>query len=444
MLKNIIYLFSSNIMAQFLNFISGIIVIKMVSADDLGKYSVAISFINIIVIILSGFFTSALRRFTAYYRGTNELDKISGILKLSLIYSTILTFILTPPFLIFPNFISEFFLKSEDYSKFLFFYAFSIPFTIFSTYLSAYLSGFEKFREIAISNNIYPNILRLFFLIIWWILLPFKEIGITLSLVVKSIVNFVSSLNYSKEKLGVLKYKPKYELSSWFKFSFPGFLRYGFSYLADNIGIVLLGSLKDSLSAGIYRGANFITSILWNINIAFSSTIIPRITLLISKGEEDLAIKILRKYYILNTSIIFVSTLLLIFLGEYLLSLLGKDYVLGYNVLIILCFQALIGAFSSPFEVYLEARGRTDLSLINYIIYSFTTIFAIYFFTKLYSKEGTAYGYVFSMISLSISRFILFKIISKKTLYKFLDYILLLIFILTLIITLKLSSYGKG
>ncbi len=438
MLKNVIYLFSSNMIAQILNFISGIIVIKMVSADDFGKYSVAISFINIIVIILSGFLTSALRRFTAYYRGSNELDKMSGILKLSLTYSTISGLVLTIPFLIFPNFISEFFLKSKDYSKFLFLYAFSIPFIIFSTYLSAYLSGFEKFREIALSNNIYPNIFRLFFLLIWWIFLPFKEIGITLSLVVKSIVSFVSSLNYSKEKLGVLKYKPKYELSSWLKFSLPGFLRYGTSYLADNIGVVLLGSLKDSLSAGIYRGANFIISILWNINIAFSSTIIPRITLLVSKGDEDLALRILRKYFILNTFIIFISTIFLISFGEYLLLLLGKDYVLGYNVLIILCFQVLLGAFSAPFEVYLEAKGRTDLSLISYIIYSFTTIVAIYFFTKLYSKEGTAYGYLFSITSLSISRFILFKIVSKKSLYKFLDYILLVLLISILIILKEL------
>ncbi|MEO0144636.1 MAG: oligosaccharide flippase family protein [candidate division WOR-3 bacterium] len=417
MFKNVIYLFSSNLFSQVINFISGIIVIKMVSTKDFGSYSVATSFTNLFVIILGGFLTSAIRRFSAYYRGNNEFDKISGILKFSLIYSFTLSIVLTFPFLFFPSLISQIFLNSIDYSKFLFFYAFSIPFTIFSTYLTAYLSGFEKFKEISFSTNIFPNIFRLLFLIFWWLFLPFKEIGITLSLVFKSIINFLSSYYYSKEELKILKYNPKYEFKKWLKFSTPSFLRYAVSYLADNIGIIILGSLKDSLSAGIYRGANFISSILWNINIAFSSVLMPRITYFISQNKEELALKTLRKYYILNSFIILLFTIFIIFFGKYLLLLLGRDYVLGYKVLIILSFQALIGTISAPYEVYLEAKGRTDLNFINYLIYSISTIIFLYIFTKLYSKEGTAYAYLFGIIVLSVFRIIMFKSVCKNGIY---------------------------
>jgi len=416
--------------SQVLNFIIGIIVIKMVSAEDFGSFSVATNFINLYVIILGGFLTNALRRFTAYYRGNNDYEKLSGLLKTSLYYAFILSLILTLPFLFFSKQISLFFLKSEVYTKFLFFYSFSIPFIIFSSYLSAYLSGFEKFKELSISNNIMPNIFRLIFLIIWWIFLPFKEIGITLSLVIRSIINFIFNVFYSKENLRVLEHKPRYEFKNWFKFSFPSFIKYGFSYLADNIGVVILGSLKDNLSAGIYRGSSFISSILWNLNIAFSSVLMPRITFLISENKEIIALKTLRKFFLLNTIVIFISLIFLIFFGKFILSLLGKDYVFGYDVLIILTFQCLIGTFSSPFEVYLEAKGRTDLNLLNYIIYSLSSIFFLFFLTKLYSKEGTALAYLFSITLMSISRIIIFKLVSKKNIYNFFDYIIFFFMIL--------------
>lgn len=405
----------------------------MVSAEDFGIYSVAVNYINIYVVILSGILTSTLRRFIAYYRGSKENEKISGIMRISLIYGLILSFILMFYFLILSDIISRIFLNSSSYSKFLFFYSFSIPFTILSSYFSSYLLGFEKYKEFSNSNNIFPNVSRLIFLLFWWIFLPFKEIGITLSLVFKSFTNFISSLFYLKNEFKFLKYNPKYEFKKWFKFSFPSFLRYSFSYLADNVGIVVLGSLKDSLSAGIYRASNFIISILWNLNIAFSSTLLPRITKLIAQNSEILALKTLRKFFILNTLIVYLIAIFLIFFGKFILFLLGKDYVLGYNVLIILSFQVLIGTFSSPFEIYLEAKGRTDLTLINYIIYSFSTILFLFIFTKLYSKEGTALAYLLSIILLSISRFLMFKIVSKNEIYNFYDYFIFLLLLISLI-----------
>lgn len=372
---------------------------------------------NLFIVILGGFLTSALRRFTAFYRGNNNFESISGILRLSMIYSFVLSILLTFPFLFLSDKLSIFFLNSIDYSKFLFFYSFSIPFTIFSTYLTAYLSGFEKFREVSISTNILPNIFRLLFLLVWWIFLPFREIGITLSLVIKAIISFFLNYYYSRELLNIAKYSPNYEIKKWFKFSIPSFLRYGVSYLTDNIGIIILGSLKDSLSAGVFRGANFIISILWNLNVAFSSVLIPRISYLISQNNEDLALKTLKRFYILNSLLVIISTIVFILFGKNILLMLGSDYTLGYNVLIILSFQVLIGTISSPYEVYMEAKGRTDLSLINYTIYSLSTILFLYIFSKFYSKEGTAFAYLLGILVLSILRVLMFKLISKKGIY---------------------------
>ncbi|MCS7245882.1 MAG: oligosaccharide flippase family protein [candidate division WOR-3 bacterium] len=427
MLKNIAFVFSSSIVSQILNFISGILVIKMVSVKDFGSYSVAVSFINLFVVILGGFLTGALRRFTAYYRGNNSFEYISGILKLSLIYAFIIGLILFLVFFLFSKALSINVLKSNDYAKFLFFYSLSIPFSIFATYLSSYLTGFEKFKLVSLSNNVISNIVRLFTLIVWWLFLPFKEIGIVLSLVFKSIVNFFHLLLYSKNELKFIKYKSSFEFKEWFKFSLPGFFRYGLSYLSDNIGVIILGSIKDSINAGIYRGANFITSILWNLNLAFSSVLIPKISFLISQKKEIIAIRILRKYAILNAVLVYISLLFFIFFGEWVLLLLGKDYVLGYGVLILLSFQVLIGTFSSPFEIYLEAKGRTDLNLVSYAIYSISTLAFLFIFTNMYAKEGTAISYLLSIIVLFISRIVIFRIFVRGDIYKPLDYIVFLI-----------------
>ncbi len=286
MLKNVFIVFSSYLISQILNFVSGIMVIKMVSPEDFGRYSVATNFINLIVIPLSGLLTAGLRRYTAYYISRGEYSFLSGIIKICIVYAFSLSIILTLPFLFFSKFISQIFLNSLEYSKFLFFYSFSIPFIIFSNYLSSFLTGLEKFKEISISNNISPNISRILFLFIWWLFLPFKEVGITFSLVFKSIVSFFQLSFYSLKKLKeFLKFEKKYEFKEWFRYSFPTFLRYVFSYIADNIGVVILGSSKNSLEAGIYRGANFLSNMLWYINLSFSSVLNPRLVHLIAQNK---------------------------------------------------------------------------------------------------------------------------------------------------------------
>jgi O-antigen/teichoic acid export membrane protein len=102
-----------------------------------------------------------------------------------------------------------------------------------------------------------------------------------------------------------------------------------------------------------------------------------------------------------------------IIFGKHLLYLLGKEYINGYNVLIILSLCSLIEAMSGVFQVYTDAKGRSDLNLISYIIYNISTIYFIALFTNLYSKEGTALGYLFGIVVLSIMRFIFYFKISK-------------------------------
>jgi len=389
-------------------------VIKMVSPEDFGRYSVATNFINLIVIPLSGFLTAGLRRYTAYYISRNEYSFLSGIIKICIVYAFSLSIILTLPFLFFSKFISQIFLNSLEYSKFLFFYSFSIPFIIFSNYLSSFLTGLEKFKEISISNNISPNISRILFLFIWWLFLPFKEVGITLSLVFKSIVSFFQLSFYSLKKLKeFLKFEKKYEFKEWFRYSFPTFLRYVFSYIADNIGVVILGSSKNSLEAGIYRGANFLSNMLWSINLSFSSVLNPRLVHLIAQNKITESKKLMYKFMFLNILVNFIFLLMFIIFGKQLLYLLGKEYINGYNVLIILSLCSLIEAMSGVFQVYIDAKGRSDLNLISYIIYNISTIYFIALFTNLYSKEGTALGYLFGIVVLSIMRFIFYFKISK-------------------------------
>ncbi len=391
MIRNVLLLFSGNLATQLLSLLSGLIVIKMLTVQQYGEYSTITSFVNMLVLPLAGFFSLAIRRYVPLYLKQDEHSLISGLLRLSLMYSLILA--IAFPSLLIPlsGWISQKIIHAEN-PHYIQLYALTVPLLILASPISALMLGMEKFREYTHAVNVFPNIARLTHLLLWWAFLPYQMAGAILSFFTKSSLNlFLSWRSVKKDLFRWLATGPLYRTEEWVRFSLPSFLRFVVSYTAQNIGVVLLGNLRTHTDAGIFKASSIIVMGVHSLTLAFSSVVLPRLSKEILHGGGLDTTGRVSLMNLMGASAIIIPFVLL---GNFILGLLGQEYVRGYPVLLIMSIMLLLEAWTSAWQGYITARGRTDLNLITYSVSSTASILASYLFIKGVGIYGAAWAIV--------------------------------------------------
>ncbi len=391
MIRNVLVLFSGNIATQILSFLSGLIVIKMLTVQQYGEYSTITSFVNMMVLPLAGFFSLALRRYIPLYMKQEEYSLISGLIRTSLLYALTLAILFPSAIFIFSGWIAERILHIGN-PGYVQLYAVVVPILILASPISALMLGLEKFREYTYAVNVFPNTARLIHLIVWWALLPYQMAGALLSFLTKSFTNLLLSFRFVRGELfHFTSIGPRYRIKEWVRFSLPNAFRFIVSYTAQNIGVVLLGSLKTHTDAGIFRASSILVMGVHSLTLAFSSVLLPRLSREIASGDGIDTTKKVSLMNLLGASVVMVPFILL---GNVILGLLGEDYVRGYPVLLIMSIMLLLEAWTSAWQGYITARGRTELNLITYSLSSTSSIIASYFLIKWVGIYGAAWAIV--------------------------------------------------
>ncbi len=391
MIRNVLVLFSGNVFTQILSFLSGLIVIRMLTVQQYGEYSTITGFVNMITLPLAGFFSLAIRRYLPIYTREGRHDLTSGLIRLSLMYAAGLSTVLLLIFLMGGDWISSRVLRGV-HREYLLLYAALVPLMVFNSPLSATMLGLERFRAYTLAVNIMPNSFRFLHLVLWWLLIPFKMLGAILSLITKSASTLMATLYLLRKDLGaLLSEKPSYRVGEWVRFSLPNALRFVVSYTAQNIGVILLGTTRHLSDAGIFRASSILVMGVHNITLAFSSALLPRLSReVVSGGGVDTTGRV----SFMNLSAASLMIFPFILAGEWILGFLGPDYIRGYPVLLIMSLMLLMEAWTSAWQGYIIARGRTDLNLITYSISSTTSILASYLLIRSMGLYGAAWALV--------------------------------------------------
>ncbi len=430
MLKSVLIIFSGNIYGNFLSMLTGLVVIKMLSVEEYGAYTIIVGFVNILITPISRLFSIAIRRFIPIYRGSSEFGMIKGLLITSTIYVILISSISTLLLVILHEWIlSDVLNISLSYRDIFLIYVLGIFLINTPAVVSNALLGYEKFREYTISVSFLPNSGRFIYTLIWWIFLPAKDIGVITGLLAKGGINLISSLHYLKNEIAKLKeVKTKLELRKWILFSLPYSLRFLISYTANNIGVILLGKFHGVTEAGVFRASNFLIMIVQSLTGAFSSATLPKLSMEIHRGTgyEN---EIVRKASFQNTLITSIMILILIVLGEHLLKFLGNEYVRGFSVLLIMSIMLLLESWSNAWQDYIIARGKTELILLNQTVSSIFSITGSVILVKMFALNGIAVALVLEAFVNFILRYFWLKRLSKS---KFIDFRTFLIFSVTL------------
>ncbi len=347
--KGTIGTLSLKIFSTIIGFSTSIIIARLLGVEEYGNYAYAISWIYLLSIPSIFGMDKLLVRNISFYFKNSSWTLMKGMINKS-IQIVLLTSIFIVLFVVFIINIFQNKLSPNMYFPILF-GLLSLPLINLIKLRQSLMQGMQRvtsslipecaikplvfiflvslstFPLINISSNV--NIIMLFFFSSYLIALLISELMTR---------NITSSL--------FINIKPLYETKKWIKSAIPLLIVGSFHIINAKTDIIMLGSIDESRSVGIYhaatRGGLLVSFFLISINTAIA----PMIARYYISNKNSKLQKVITK----SAQIIFIptviATLIMIIFGEYFLSLFGKSFVEGKIALIILCIGQLINAAS--------------------------------------------------------------------------------------------------
>ncbi len=331
-----------------LNFLSAILMARLLGPTEYGIYSYAMAIIFFMSIPTSLGLPSLVVRYIASYHAKSEWGYIRGLLLTSnkvVIFSSIIILSLA---WVSTYFFSDRF-KPQQLST-LQAALILLPLMSLSGLRSATLQGLNYTIIAQLPETLLKSIIILSLLYAAYLFLPREVITPVFVMyiqVASTSIAFITGavLLWKRLPKHVKKTPSNFEYKKWLNSALPFMLFGGVIILNQKTDLLMLGWLSGTYSVGIYevatRGAEIFIFILVSINVAVG----PTMTNLYVTGE----IERLRKLITNCTYIISIVSLLLFsfifYLGDiFINTLFGLKYIDAYDPLIILCIGQLINA----------------------------------------------------------------------------------------------------
>ena len=384
-----------------------IIVARYFGPEVYGLFSLAIMVSGFFILVASLGFIDGLLRYIPIYRGKNQTNKISYVLR----YSYIILFcsgLIFGAILFFSSeFISNTIFHNSDLTIYLKVFSFIVPISIFSSVFLAVIRTYEKINWYSFIQNILQNFIKILLLSIL-IFLGFKSNAIIISYFIGILSMLIVSYLYCKYKLPEIFIKPKLTKRSkdqvkreLFLYSWPIiFLSFvsTFMYWIDSF---LIGFFKSVTDVGFYNAAIPIAGLFSIASEIFQQLFFPLITKEFSKKNLQL-IKEISKQVGKWIFIINLPLFLLVFIFPELIIkiLFGNDYLVAANALRFLSFGALFTSVSVLSINLLSMIGKSKLILINSVIFSIINLILNILLIPKYGIAGSAFATMLSTVSL--------------------------------------------
>lgn len=381
--------FVLNIFIKFLSvllsFVINFMVIRLMSVEDYGKYSYLFYIVQLISLPSVILNDKIITKYSP--KLIDEDDKEFNFFNLKL-----LLFLVLVPSLLIP------FIDTSNVVKILI-VLFSICIALIS-YLSRILNVSKKVIKGFIVSSLSRQII-LFVIILFFFFnsksLNFKEL-IEYNLLSGFLVVAGVVILYFKVPLKFNFFQKITALQiTWIQYA-SFILLFGVSnFFRLNMDVFMLKHLMDYKAVGIYDAMFKLASMVGVSVLAIEYTLGP----IISRNLTNKII--LKKNIILATSLTgliggFIFIFLFLFGIEVVNIIFGKDYVIGINVLLILCLGNIIHAVTAPIINLLIYSGKEKLVARTSFVVVFITFIATYYAIKFYGIEGAAIAHSLSML----------------------------------------------
>lgn len=177
----------------------------------------------------------------------------------------------------------------------------------------------------------------------------------------------------------------------------------GVSVLNAQADVLMLGFMSSADNVGVYRIASRVASLVIFALIAVGASLAPRISALYTKGDHSELQSLAFKGALATSVIGLPIALVLIFVGDWILLLFGRDFQAGAVALSLLSIGHLINAFVGIVAVLLSMTGHEQKLAKIFAIAALLNVLLNAVLIPLYGVVGAASATAVSGILLNLS-----------------------------------------
>lgn len=415
MLNGTFWSFTGTAAAKFIVLIAGIICARILGKDGYGELGIIRSTINVFITLgIAGLGVTATK-FISEYR-TNNLNRIPSIYSITTLFSILLAVITSVGIILFADLIASKSLNSPFLANDLRWGGILIFFTIMNGIQNGVLTGFERFKTIAL-NTLWGSIAEGIMMCMgaYYYDVTGAIIGYGLGYIIVFIYNRVAIRQIFKVhniNTNLFSFE-RSDLYILYKFSIPAALA---SLLVAPVYWVIKSLLvrTDGFSQlAIFEAADQWKIIILFIPSAISNVVLPILSSVVNQSKQDFW-KVLKINIYLNAGISFILTCIVCLFGSYIMNLYGKDFG-GSLTLIILCASTIFTSISTVVGLSISSRNKMWTGFAFNLLWAVFIIGLSYTFLSYnYGAKGLAMAILCSYALLSILQLIYLKNIVNK------------------------------
>lgn len=405
--KNASLSFIGTIVSIFFKLAASIIVTRSLGAQIFGIYVLALAILSFGEVIALFGLENTLVKFVSQFKALQDAPRLRGAIYGTVGLSLLISFAVSSGLFVSIPYLAEQVFKKPTLIPVLKVIAFSLPFTALHRLLLASLQGVKLVKyKVFVTRFILP-FFRISF-IISAVLLGYGLKGLAYSYLMVQIIGAIFSAYFLLKNIPeVTCFKPiKWELKKIIGFTIPLFFSTLFNRLMQRADVLIVGYFLPAKMLGIYGIARRFTPFIVLPLEAFNNIFAPIISDLFTKQkmmELEHQFKTVARWIFISSLPVFT---LLIFYSETLLSIFGRDFVVGYRAMIILCIGQIINAASGSVGFMLMMTGRPLANTFNSGFLCVTNILLSLYLTPRYGIIGAAFASALSIAGVQLLRLV--------------------------------------
>lgn len=378
--------------------IATVLITKLVSKQVYGEFGIIKSTINMFSVFAGLGLGLTATKYIAQFKNSDK-QKTSRIIGLSNTFSLIISFSVLVIFLLFskplaiqinaPHLSSE--LKVAGILLF---------FSALNGVQKGILSGFEKFKEIAI-NSIIASVISVITQIIGAIAFGLNGIiiGFGINFFLLYILNYysINKVTAKEYKFSLFEVENFKESKIIWKFSLPAVL----SGLMVSPVTWMTNKFLVSLPKGYEQMAVFDIAMQWRATVLFIPIALCQIALpMLSSAKKENYNQILKKNILLNFTISLFVVIIVIICIPFIINFYGNEYANAYDPLVIMLLTTILIAINNVIGQAIASMDKMWLGFLFNLIWGIAILISSYYLVIIRKQGvlGLCYSYLISYV----------------------------------------------
>lgn len=396
--------FTGGIISFVLRYLFQVLVARQIGVSDFGIFSLAVASFTVFEVVASLGTTKGIIRFVSLYSQEKDYARVRGTIHITaalVLGGGVILFVLVyslAGFLALEVFHSP---KLVDIFKFM---GLCIPFTALTTVFLSSTQGLKIMKYKVYVRDLFEQSFRIF-LVFLFFLFGLRIWGAIFSFVISILAGTVLSGYFYRKVFRPHWQKVSKTLIEYKKiisYSWPLVFASGFLFLEAWLSVFMLGFLATPKEVGIFSAAYKTSLLVQGIIMSFNTMFSP----IISDLHHKMELKKLQSLFEMVTRWMFSLSLPLILImcifPQEILSIFGKDFMIGGAAFIILSISQLINAFSGPLGVMIDMSGRSKITFLNSVLHFLLQAILCLILIPRYGVTGAALAKLISILFLRV------------------------------------------